>query len=228
MPVPLSVEVDEPDYEDKGQTVTYLGGEEDETGTSAQPEFPFEIDVDQHSPALPESLSAERAGTKLEHLFPRSEKRKVTSAIYLLMEHGNAIEKYLGAVEKECESDKGEVARLLAPHAENLRTLVSSYKTSLTRLEAVLEIADPQYVRSQGYNVPGPGVVGFGLQDVAAASSPVVAKVRFLSSAHRIKARDILERSGGYTRYRDDVFGIRSKKQLRKLRWRRIPYEVVQ
>lgn len=67
-------------------------------------------------------------------------------------------------------------------------------------------------------------IVGRGLDLVR---EEVVARIRFLKREYRLRGREVLERTGGYIRYHDGVFGVFSKTQLRKLRWRLIRYEVI-
>ncbi len=58
---------------------------------------------------------------------------------------------------------------------------------------------------------------------------PIIARIRFPDEKNRLRGSWILAKSGGYARYGEDggLYGITSKKQLCKLRWRFVRYEII-
>lgn len=73
---------------------------------------------------------------------------------------------------------------------------------------------------------------GRGLLDLLGMLGPpprIIARIRFLNEKDQFRGSEVLAKSGGYARYGHDsiLYGIVSKKQLRKLRFRFIKYEFV-
>ncbi len=58
---------------------------------------------------------------------------------------------------------------------------------------------------------------------------PIIARIKFPDERNELRGSWVLAKSGGYARYKSDLglYGIVSKRQLCKLKWRFIKYEII-
>lgn len=120
-------------------------------------------------------------------------------------------------------SESQEVQATMGYYASRLSEISKSLEGTVTGVERLLRLYGQRGSDEGNYVVAGRGFGGVSMEP-----ADVVARIRFKNRIHRIRGRDILERSGGYVRYDDDVFGVFLRRQLRKLSWRFVRYQLVE